>query len=117
MPDELKPCPNIHCPDPKNLNVGHAGGCWWVSCFCGVRSPAISKEKTAISTRDDAIAAWNALPRASHCPGCDASICSRCWRRNCPIPDNERVSCANWTPNVKGRGWCEGFLEDGNADR
>lgn len=64
MPDELKPCPNINCPDQTNLNIGHAGGCWCVSCFCGVRSPAISKEKTVISTREDAIAAWNALPRA-----------------------------------------------------
>lgn len=64
MPDELKPCPNHECPNPMDLNCGHAGGCWWVSCACGCRSPAITKERRVIDNREAAVAAWNALPRA-----------------------------------------------------
>lgn len=66
MPDELKPCPNQECPNPTELNCGHAGGCWWVSCCCGVRSPAITRDRKVIETRESAIASWNALPRSPH---------------------------------------------------
>ncbi len=47
----------------------------------------------------------------TRCIGTDAPICSRCWRKQLPQRDGERYSWAQWTPNVRGRGWCEGLVE------
>ncbi len=51
----------------------------------------------------------------TRCPGADAPICSRCWRRNAPEPANEWCSNANFTGLLKGPNRCEGFLSGPEA--
>lgn len=48
----------------------------------------------------------------THCAGHNGfHLCSTCWRRLCPVPEGVKVPNALWTPNRRGRGWCEGYVE------
>ncbi len=48
----------------------------------------------------------------THCVGHNVPICEHCFRRICPVPAGKMVSNGNWTPNTKGRGWCEGYMKE-----
>ena len=56
MPNELKECPNPSCTSKFDPICYHTGGLLQVRCRCGSSGPFKHSE-------EDAIAAWNALPR------------------------------------------------------
>jgi hypothetical protein len=77
MPEVILPCP--YCGQKSHLDDGHNGNCtvYWAECNeCEMCGPFVG-------TPEEAIAAWNALPRALHWTHEPPKVAGWYWCREC----------------------------------